>query len=506
MEKLVLLLLTGLSLLLVFSVVLTYITVKRSADRKIKAYRTIDIAIEESGKIKEELEHKIYELNKETKESKERNNEAKDDLERITAELKNEKTSLSRLKEESKEVLKLKDRSEFLSDQIYKRNKELTDISSKVKSTENELLIKDRDLHDLMGKIDLYSRLDEFVDNGHFEVPDYLYETSARFAEEIKKIRNKQKQLIKDKDAVTYPDEVVISDDQSLNNNILNGQVKLMLSAFNIECDDLIGKVNPSSFSRTLERIEKLANTLEKSAASLHCGFNIKYVELKFEECRLQYQFTLKKQEEQEEQRLIREQIREEQRAIKEYEQAVSKAEKEERMYRNMLDKARKELQAASEEERIIAELRISELERQLAEAEETEKRAKSMAEQTKKGHVYVISNIGSFGEGIYKIGLTRRLEPMDRVKELGGASVPFSFDVHAMVYVEDAPALEAALHREFSSYRVNAVNFRKEFFRTSLDSIKNAVERIAGKETEFKTTVAAEEYYESRRLQRNVA
>ncbi|MCW8998310.1 MAG: DUF4041 domain-containing protein, partial [Kangiellaceae bacterium] len=272
------------------------------------------------------------------------------------------------------------------------------------------------------------------------------------------------------------------------------------------DCDLLIGKVRPSNYARILERIEKLANTLERSAAMLHCGINLDYVKLKYEECRLQYQYVLKKKEEQEEQRLIKEQIREEQRAVKEYERALAQAEKEERMYREMLDRAKKELSQSSEEDRLVAEQKIADLERQLSEALEKEERAKSMAEQTRKGHVYVISNIGSFGEDVYKIGLTRRLEPMDRVKELGDASVPFAFDVHAMIYVEDAPALESALHREFSSRRVNAVNLRKEFFRTKLSDIRNAVQGIVGDQVEFKTTILAEEYFETLRLQQEVA
>jgi hypothetical protein len=156
---------------------------------------------------------------------------------------------------------------------------------------------------------------------------------------------------------------------------------------------------------------------------------------------------------------------------------AVAEAEKEEKMYRDLLARAREELGKASEEERLAAEQRIADLEQQLAEAKAKEQRAKSMAEMTRRGHVYVISNIGSFGEIVYKIGLTRRLDPMERVKELGDASVPFSFDVHALIYTEDAPALEAALHREFTDRRVNAVNLRKEFFKTDLASIKEAAE-----------------------------
>ena len=124
------------------------------------------------------------------------------------------------------------------------------------------------------------------------------------------------------------------------------------------------------------------------------------------------------------------------------------------------------------------------------------------MAEQTKRGHVYIISNIGSFGEDVYKIGLTRRLEPLDRVKELGGASVPFSFDVHAMIYSEDAPALETKLHREFSHFRVNQVKLRKEFFRVNLLDIKEKATEITGNELDFKVTALAEDYYESLKLQ----
>ena len=112
------------------------------------------------------------------------------------------------------------------------------------------------------------------------------------------------------------------------------------------------------------------------------------------------------------------------------------------------------------------------------------------MAQQTKRGNVYVISNVGSFGEDVFKIGLTRRLEPMDRVKELGDASVPFAFDVHAMIRSEDAPALEAALHRRFLQNQVNKVNRRKEFFRLKLQDIRSVVDELA---PEVKWTMAAE-------------
>jgi predicted nucleic acid-binding Zn-ribbon protein len=455
-------------------VFLTYILTNRKANKNIGSYKTIQEAITES------------EVN----------------LANINISIDKSKETLSSIENETKDLQALKGNAENLASEVGVSTKKIKNMTAEISTLAERIEINDSALNELMGKLDLYTRIDEFVENGHFEIPEYLYETSARFTEEIKRVRLKQKDLIKDKLAVEYPSSTLVVPDKSHNKKILDGQVKLMLTSFNIECDALIDKVSPSSFPRTLERIEKLANALEKSAATLNCGFNLEYVKLKYEECQLQYQFTLKKQEEQDEQRSIREQIREEQKAIKEYEKAILAAEKEERMYRDMLDKAREELSKVSDGDRVIAEQRIADLEQQLAEAEAKEERAKSMAEQTRKGHVYVISNVGSFGEDVYKIGLTRRLEPMDRVKELGDASVPFSFDVHAMIYVEDAPALETALHREFTDLRVNAVNLRKEFFRADLQSIKKAVERIAGIDAEFKMTALAADYYESRRLQ----
>ncbi|MCI5168472.1 MAG: hypothetical protein D3903_20865 [Candidatus Electrothrix sp. GM3_4] len=204
------------------------------------------------------------------------------------------------------------------------------------------------------------------------------------------------------------------------------------------------------------------------------------YIQLKFEECRLLYEYKLKKAAQDEEQRLIREQIREEARLTKEYEKAISEANREEKLFKTLLEKVQEQLDKAHEGEKDELQGKIMLLETQLQEAEEMTQRAKSMAEQTRKGHVYIVSNIGSFGDEIYKIGLTRRLDPQERVKELGGASVPFAFDVHAMIYSDDAPALESALHKRFDQVRVNAINRRKEFFKVSLEEIKSATKEIA--------------------------
>ncbi len=377
----------------------------------------------------------------------------------------------------------------------------LKHLESEREELEKSLKIKlrlEEELKTIKESIDIYSPQYDLINQGFFEEPDYLYETSERFKIEIKELRNQQKRMIQAKEAVTIPDEIVLIQDAIQAKRILRGQSKMILRAFNIECDVLIASVKPSNFSNTLERIQKAADDLEKTALSFKCGLNSSYVNLKYQECELQYQFKLKQQEEREEQRLIKEQMREEERARREYEKALRKAQEEERMYEDAIEKARKELEIASTDERDELNAKIKMLEEKLKEAEENEGRAKSMAEMTKRGHVYIISNIGSFGENIYKIGMTRRLEPMDRVKELGDASVPFTFDVHAMVFSDNAPRLEKELHRAFSHNRVNAINLRKEFFKVNLIDIQKKVVEITGSETEFKLTAIAEQYYES--------
>jgi len=457
------LLISGLLILPLIVGYLVYYATSKKFTKQVSEYKSLDKALKEHTVL---LDAKKSEINEAT-------------------------VLLEQLKQESKDIFALRDRADELTKIVTERTSEL----EAMQEAYNEL-------QQLKSELDLYSRIEKFVDYGLFEEPEYLYETSERFAIEIQRVREQQKKLISQNIAIELPDDDISVDGSSKNGKaILDGQSKLMLKAFNIECDYLIGKLNISNFDRTMEQIEKSAEKLEKLSMTLLCGFNIEYVNLKFEECKLQYQFKLKKNAELEEQKAIKEQMREEEKARREFEKAIRDAEKEERMYADLLEKAKAQIETAAEDDRAILAAKIEMLQQQLLEAQEKETRAKSMAEQTKRGHVYVISNIGSFGDDVYKIGLTRRLEPMDRIKELGDASVPFQFDVHAMIYSEDAPAMEATLHREFDKYRVNAVNRRKEFFSVSLSEIKITVEKLHGQEKDFKMTALAEEYYETLRL-----
>lgn len=197
-------------------------------------------------------------------------------------------------------------------------------------------------------------------------------------------------------------------------------------------------------------------------------------------------------------QELEKEKVREEREAQREYERAIKKALKDEEKAQEALEKKRRELAEEQTQEKIIKlQEQIQGLEKALADARELRERAMSMAQQTKIGYVYVISNIGSFGKDVYKIGMTRRLDPMERILELSNASVPFPFDVHTFIYSEDAPALEADLHRIFDSKKVNTINYRKEYFHVTLDEIKSALAE-RGVDAKFVDEPDAFQYRES--------
>lgn len=275
--------------------------------------------------------------------------------------------------------------------------------------------------------------------------------------------------------------------------------IHFAVDAFNGKVDSALAKVKHDNYGKIKQEIiDAFALVNHNGAPFRNARINQSFLDVRLEELKWAVSTHELRQQELLEQREIKQQIREEEKARKEMEKAIKEAEKEERMLQKALEKARAELASANEEQRKEFEAQLADLEGKLIEAEERGQRALSMAQQTRRGHVYVISNIGSFGENVFKIGMTRRLEPLDRVRELGDASVPFSFDVHAMLYSEDAPALEKELHRRFDRESVNKVNPRKEFFKVTLAEIKQAVEQQDLTDMHWTMKAEATEYRES--------
>jgi hypothetical protein len=254
--------------------------------------------------------------------------------------------------------------------------------------------------------------------------------------------------------------------------------------------------VNYKNISAMEKRIETSHEQINRLGEPWYCSISNKYLENRIEELRLSYTYEEVKQKEKEEQAQIREQMREEERAIREIEKAREQAEKDEAKFADMLEKAKAEADRATAQDKDKLNEKIIKLEALIAEAEANRQRALSRAQMTRSGHVYVISNVGSFGEHVYKIGMTRRIEQLDRVRELGDASVPFPFDVHALIFTEDAPSLENTLHRRFNLRRVNFENMKKEFFRVSIEEIRDELQKIhqeEGVESVLRLTLVAE-------------
>jgi FKBP-type peptidyl-prolyl cis-trans isomerase len=262
---------------------------------------------------------------------------------------------------------------------------------------------------------------------------------------------------------------------------MINRQIRLTMRAFNNECEAAIANTRWNNVNAMEKRILNAATQINNANESMRLTISDRYVALKLDELHLAHEYRERLKIEREERAEMARAEREEKKLLAEAEAA----EREEQRFQNLLDKARAEAG--------IDETRIAELEAALAEAHAKSERARAMAEMTKSGYVYIISNVGSFGEDVVKIGLTRRLDPDDRVRELGDASVPFSFDTHAMIYSDEAPGLEYALHREFADRRINGMNMRKEFFRVSLDEVEDAVRRLAPTASFFKDREAQE-------------
>ena len=327
-----------------------------------------------------------------------------------------------------------------------------------------------------------------------FYRPHYDFDTSEEYKDRLESVRKKQKEMLKCKTACECDTNWTVDGSRREGQKMVNQQTKLMLRAFNGECDAAVGNARYNNVVSLESRITRSFEQVNSLGATQRVHLKPEYRDLKFAELHLAHEYQEKKQEEKEEERRVREVMKEEEKAAREIQKARDQAEKEEAIKRLALEKARDELARKEGQQTAKLEALVSKLENELQAAIDRKAKAIARAQLTKSGHVYILSNVGAFGEGVYKIGMTRRLEPLERVKELGAAPVPFPFDVHAMIYSEDAPALESKLHRCFASRRVNLVNLRREFFRVSLDEIRAAVAQCFGHVT-FVTIPEAAEY-----------
>lgn len=284
---------------------------------------------------------------------------------------------------------------------------------------------------------------------------------------------------------------VLAASDWTVNGSVTEGRAmvrdfsKLMLRAFNAEADMLVRSLKPYKLKGALDRLKKVAETIERLGRTMQIRISPAYYQLRVDELELTADYLEKEDERKEAERLERERLREERKVQQEIERERARLEKERQHYVNAIDSLVAKGDSAGAE-------RVRE---QLAEVDHNIEGVDYRASNIRAGYVYVISNIGSFGEQMIKVGMTRRLDPMDRIRELSDASVPFNFDVHALFFSSDAVGIESAMHERLAHLRVNIVNHRREFFRAAPSEVKVLLSECSGELLAFNEIPEAIEY-----------
>lgn len=332
------------------------------------------------------------------------------------------------------------------------------------------------------------------------EVGIYRYhhplDTSMAYKSRMDTLKVRIKDMAKaDGRAVTCATDWTVAGSRAKGQKMVRDFSKLMLRSYNTEADILVRAMKPHQLDKSVERLTKARAAISRLGKSMGIEITDEFHRLRVEELQLMADYLAKVAEEKENERAERERIREEEKARREYERETAKLQKERSHYESVLARHRENGDEAA----------VAEAEAKFAEIEEALRGLTERAANIRAGYVYVISNIGSFGERMVKIGMTRRLDPMDRVRELGDASVPFRYDVHALIFSEDAVGLEGDLHKHFHSGRVNAINERREFFYATPEEVGKALEALGVKALEFEATPEALEWRQSESVRNGV-
>lgn len=378
-------------------------------------------------------------------------------------------------------------RLEFAQRQIAAAEVEAAAVGARIAELRKEVLVVEEVL--LLESFALY-------------VPKFKLNASYEYKTRLDAVRDRQKAMIKGGEAATGREGWEVNGSKAEGRKLANDMAKLLLRSFNNECDVCVDNVKFDNVELGEKRIRQSFEACNRLGRVMSARLSDQYLNLKLEELYLAHEFQVKKQEEKEEAKRVREELREQQKVEQEIRAAREKIAKERKHFAAALRDLQVRLQkAATEEDRVALLAKIAEVEAGKAALDGEEKLIDYREQNAKAGYVYVISNVGAFGEDVYKIGMTRRLDPMERIDELGDASVPFWFDVHALVFSDNAPALEAKLHERFAAGRLNKVNGRKEFFRADIGEIEAVIRANYDAVIEVVREAPAEQYRESLRM-----
>lgn len=401
----------------------------------------------------------------------------------------------------AEELQAKKDEMDNIDEKLRQMEKDKEEeLRIKLADKEAEINSKDQELKSLQEQLALAKEEDEMQTYGLYE-PHYDFENATAYKEKLDEIKRKQKESVKDKTAAWGNPNMRLDGDLRKGQAMINDNIKQIIRTFNTECDGIIRKVKHSNMEASEKRIRKSYETLNKLNERVGVRIQPKYLDLKLEELHLAYEYQVKKQEEKELLAEAREREREEKKLRQKLEKEKNKFNRENNRINNELNDAEAKLQAANDEEKAKLQAEIDKLKAALEKNNEEIEKIDKWEETPGAGYVYIISNIGSFGEDVYKIGVTRRDDPEERIRELSNASVPFKYDSHVFIFSEDAYNLESSLHERFDNKRVNKINRRKEFFNITIDDVKKIVEENKASVHSFVEEPEAEEYYDSLKL-----
>lgn len=410
------------------------------------------------------------------------------EVERLSQMLLPEQRNIEEL---NQRIAQLQSMIQSLAIEVNNRNNRVNELNLQLQKLDMEIAEKRRQI--AIFEVDLYAQ-----EYGIYK-PTFEFANSDLYKDKLKELRDKQKMSIKNNTAAIGSTNWEVNGSRAKGTAMVNDNKKLLLRAFNVECDDIVANVKVSNLQRSIERINKISEQISRLGKTMSISITPQYIKLKIDEVKLALDYQQKKQAEKERQKELRAQEREEAKVLKEIEEERKRLKKEQTHYENALNSILAQIEKNGENEELLA--KKLQLENQIVDTLKAIQDVDYREANRKAGYVYIISNIGAFGENVYKIGMTRRLDPQERVDELGDASVPFNFDVHAMIFTEDAPGLETALHNAFESRKLNKINTRREFFAVSLEEIKEEVRKNFDKTVEWIDIPEAEQYRQSKLL-----
>ena len=372
-------------------------------------------------------------------------------------------------------------------------NKQLQ-IANELQTIDNQIQMKKSELLAIEEEINLANDTLELQEFGFFE-RRYNFSDSTRYKDALDTLRMGQKDMVKNGRAGEIISPMLLENSQSKGRAMQNQLIKAAIRGFNGEADALLVKVTVSNVDKKVQALRKAFEQINKMYQRNMVCLTLPYLESKIEELRLAAEYEMQKQEEKELLREQRAKEKEDKKLQAEIANRRKQLEKDRKHFKQMLVNVEDLIKTANQDGIDKLKSQLSEYQDKLSELDEIEEDIDYREGHATAGYVYIISNIGAFGEDVYKIGVTRRLEPTDRIRELGSASVPFQFDVHALIFSEEAFALESELHNKFAKYKVNKVNGRKEYFKVPFAEIKAVLDSHKELAIELTETAEAFEY-----------